>query len=145
MDCVEGPRSRLPSSIFFDAALRNLDWWVRFRIPPPHADPILVAGTPAAPVLDEVGNVQGGWRSPYLDVPTSTWFGSSTNPPGATFCGIAGHEVPFDADRLASLYRNHGDYVRKVVRSSADLVGDRLLSLPDGLRIVEEAARADVP
>jgi hypothetical protein len=145
MNCVEGPRSRLPSSIFFDAALRNLDWWVRFRIPPPHADPILVAGTPAAPVLDEFGNVQGGWRSPYLDVPASTWFGSSTNPPGATFCGIAGHEVPFDADRLASLYRNHGDYVHKVVRSAADLVGDRLLTLPDGLRIVQEAARADVP
>jgi hypothetical protein len=145
MDCVEGPRSRLPSSIFFDAALRNLDWWVRYRIPPPHADPILVSGTPAAPVLDEFGNVQGGWRSPYLDVPTSTWFGSSTNPPGATFCGIAGHEDPFSEDQLAALYRNHGDYVRKVVRSSADLVGDRLLTLPDGLRIVEEAARADIP
>jgi hypothetical protein len=145
MNCVEGPRSRLPSSIFFDAALRNLDWWVRFRIPPPHADPILVAGTPPAPVLDEFGNVQGGWRSPYLDVPTSTWFGSSTNPPGSTFCGIAGHEVPFTGDRLAGLYPTHGSYVRKVVRSSAELVGDRLLTLPDGLRIVEEAARADIP
>jgi hypothetical protein len=145
MDCVEGPRSRLPSSIFFDAALRNLDWWVRLRIPPPHADPILVAGTPPAPVLDEFGNVQGGWRSPYLDVPTSTWFGSSTNPPGATFCGIAGHEVQFDAARLAGLYPTHGTYVRKVVRSSAELVSDRLLTLPDGLRIVQEAARADIP
>jgi len=145
MNCVEGPRSRLPSSIFFDAALRNLDWWVRFGIAPPHADPILVSGTPPAPVLDEFGNVQGGWRSPYLDVPTSTWFGASTNPPGATFCGIAGHEVPFSRERLAELYPSHGAYVRKVVRSTADLVGDRLLSLPDGLRIVEEAARADIP
>jgi hypothetical protein len=35
--------------------------------------------------------------------------------------------------------------VRKVVRSAAELVGDRLLTLPDGLRIVEEAAHADVP
>ena len=144
MSCNEGPRSRLPSSIFFDAALRNLDWWVRYDIAPPHADPILVSGTyPAVtPVLDEFGNVRGGWRSPYLDVPTSTWSGSST---GASFCFIAGHEDPFSADQLAALYRNHGDYVRKVVRSSADLVGDRLLTLPDGLRIVEEAAHADVP
>jgi hypothetical protein len=136
MNCVEGPRSRLPSSIFFDAALRNLDWWVRFGIAPPHADPILVSG--GAPVLDEFGSVQGGWRSPYLDVPTSTWFGSSTNPPGATFCGIAGHEVPFTAERLAELYRAHGTYVRNVVHDTADLVGDRLLTLPDGLRIIEE-------
>jgi hypothetical protein len=142
MSCNEGPRSRLPSSIFFDAALRNLDWWVRYRIAPPHADPILVAGTPPAPVLDEFGNVQGGWRSPYLDVPTSTWFGSST---GASFCFIAGHEVPFSQERLAALYPSHGTYVRKVVRSSAELVGDRLLTLPDGLRIIEEAARADIP
>ena len=96
-------------------------------------------------MLDQFGNVQGGWRSPYLDVPTSTWFASSTNPPGATFCGIAGHEVPFTAERLAALYPNHGTYVRDVVRDTANLVGDRLLTLPDGLRVVEEAARADVP
>jgi hypothetical protein len=140
--CNEGPRSRFPSSIFFDAAIRNLDWWVRFHIPPPHADPILVSGTPPAAVLDEFGNVQGGLRSPYLDVPTSTWFGSST---GASFCFIAGHEVPFEPARLAALYPNHGAYVRKVVRSTAELVADRFLTLPDGLRLIEEAARADVP
>jgi len=144
--CNEGPRSRFPSSIFFDAAIRNLDWWVRYRIAPPHADPILVT-TPAppaqpAPVLDEFGNVQGGLRSPYLDVPTSTWFGNST---GASFCSIAGHEVPFDAARLAALYPSHRAYVRKVVHSTAHLVADRFLTLPDGLRLIEEAARADVP
>jgi hypothetical protein len=138
--CSGFRRSRFPSSIFFDAATRNLDLWVRHGIAPPHADPILVQGD--QPVLDQFGNVQGGLRSPYLDVPTSTWFGST---PGPSFCFIAGHEVPFDADRLASLYRNHGDYVRKVVRSAAGLVGDRLLTLPDGLRIVQEAARADIP
>jgi hypothetical protein len=140
--CNEGPRSRFPSSIFFDAALRNLNWWVRFGIAPPHADPILVSGSPPAPVLDEFGNVQGVLRSPYLDVPTSTWFGSSTGP---SFCGIAGHEVPFGEARLAELYRNHGDYVSKVTRDTARLVADRFLTVPDGLRLIQEAARADVP
>jgi hypothetical protein len=141
--CDGLPRSRFPSSIFFDAAVRNLDWWVRYGIAPPHADPILVTGTPpnVSPVLDEFGNVQGGLRSPYLDVPTSTWFGSSS---GGGFCFIAGHEVAFDAARLATLYSSHGDYVRKVVQSTADLVGDRFLTLSDGLRLIEEAARADV-
>jgi len=70
-----------------------------------HAEPITVSATPPAPVLDEFGNVKGGWRAPYLDVPTSTWLASSTNPPGSTFSGIAGHEVPFSAERLAALYR----------------------------------------
>jgi hypothetical protein len=142
MDCVEGPRSRLPSSIFFDAALRNLDWWVRFRIPPPHADPILVAGDPPQPVLDRFGNVQGGLRSPYLDVPTSTWTGSST---GGGFCFIVGHEIPFDPARLAQLYPTHGAYVRAVARDTVRLVGQRFLTLPDGIRLIEEAVRADVP
>jgi hypothetical protein len=140
--CNEGPRSRFPSSIFFDAALRNLDWWVRLGIAPPHAKPILVSGTPAAPVLDEFGNVQDGLRSPYLDVPTSTWFGSSTGP---SFCGIAGHEVPFDSAQLNSLYRNHGAYVSQVTNDTARLVAGRFLTLPDGLRLIQEAAHADVP
>ena len=140
--CNEGPRSRFPSSIFFDAALRNLDWWVRLGIAPPHADPILVSGSPPAPVLDEFGNVQGGLRSPYLDVPTSTWFGSSTGP---SFCGIAGHEVPFSKAQLAQLYRTHGGYVRKVTRDTVRLVVHRFLTVPDGIRLIQEAARANVP
>ena len=102
MTCNEGPRSRFPSRIFFDAMLRNLDLWVRYGIAPPHADPITVQGTPPAGVLDEFGNVVGGLRSPYVDVPTSTWFGNST---GASFCFIAGHEVPFDAARCSSSTR----------------------------------------
>lgn len=72
--CNEGPRSRFPSSIFFDAALRNLELWMCDDIAPPRAEPILVRD--GAPVLDAVGNVQGGLRSPYLDVPTSTWYGA---------------------------------------------------------------------
>jgi hypothetical protein len=140
--CNEGPRSRFPSSIFFDAALRNLDLWVRHGIAPPHADPILVQGDPAQPVLDQFGNVQGGLRSPYLDVPTSTWFGSST---GASFCFIAGHEVPFTHERLAQLYPTHRAYVRAVARDTLRLIGQRFLTLPDGIRLIEEAARADVP
>ena len=62
-----------------------------------------------AGVVDEFGNVVGGLRSPYLDVPTSTWFGST---PGAGFCVIAGHEVPFGPAQRQQLYRSHGAYVR---------------------------------
>jgi Alpha/beta hydrolase domain len=140
MSCNEGPRSRFPSSIFYDAAIRNLDLWVRRGIAPPHADPILVSG--GAPVLDQFGNVQGGLRSPFLDVPTSTWFGNST---GASFCIIAGHEVLFDHARLAQLYPTHQDYVRAVARDTARLVGQRFLTLPDGIRLIRDAAAADVP
>ena len=134
--CNEGPRSRFPSSIHFDAALQNLDLWVRRRLAPPHGDPIAVVG--GAPVLDEFGNVVGGLRSPFVDVPTSTWFGSST---GASFCFIAGHEVPLPQTTLERLYPTHGAYVRAVVRDVARLVAHRFLTVPDGLKLIREAAR----
>jgi hypothetical protein len=140
MNCNEGPRSRFPSRIFFDAIVRNLDLWVRYGITPPHADPIAVQN--GAGVLDPYGNVVGGLRSPYVDVPTSTWFGNST---GASFCIIAGHEVPFAPALLQQLYPTHRDYVRAVVKDTVRLVAERYITAYDGRDIIREAAQADVP
>ena len=140
MECNEGPRSRFPSSIFLDAALRNLDLWVREGIAPPRAEPILVQD--GAPVLDVFGNVQGGLRSPYLDVPTSTWFGSAT---GASFCFIAGYERPFDEQALRELYGNQGVYIRAVRASVRELQAKRFLTPDDARRVLREATRQEIP
>ena len=140
MECDQGPRSRLPSDIFFNAALQNMELWVREGIAPPHADPILVEN--GEPVLDEFGNVIGGWRSPYLDVPTSTWNGTAS---GASFCFIAGWEEPFDQATLDRLYRNHGAYVKAVGQSTRELERQRFLTDYDAREIRQEAARSDIP
>src|SRR4051812_41626914 len=110
------------------------------RLAPPHADAIKVVN--GAPVLDAFGNVTGGLRSPFLDVPTGTWFGSST---GASFCFIAGHEVPFSHEQLRQLYPSHGRYVDAVSGDVGKLVEQRIITAPDGVRLVSEAAHADVP
>ena len=56
--CDQRPRSRFPSSIHFDAAMSNLNLWVRDGLkPPPGRDINVVNG---APVLDQFGNVTGG-------------------------------------------------------------------------------------
>ncbi|WP_394251563.1 alpha/beta hydrolase domain-containing protein [Arthrobacter pityocampae] len=138
--CNEGPRSRFPSSIFFNAALRNLDLWVREGIAPPRAEPILVKN--GAPVLDEFGNVQGGLRSPFLDAPTSTWYGTAT---GASFCFIAGYERPLSQDVLDGLYRNHGSYVRAVKDSARTLEDQGFLTRYDARELWRDAARSDIP
>jgi hypothetical protein len=138
--CNEGPRSRFPSQIFFDGVLRNLDQWVRKGVAPPHGSPIIVKN--GAPVLDRFGNVLGGLRSPYVDVPTSTWYGSST---GASFCFIAGHEVPFSAGLLRQLYPTHAAYVKAVRRDVEGLVRARFITAHDGRMLVAEAAAASVP
>jgi len=139
MSCNEGPRSRFPSRIFVDAALRNIDLWSRHGIAAPPGRDILVEN--GQPVLDEFGNVVGGLRSPYLDVPTSTWFGSST---GASFCGIAGHEDRFDQATLDRLYPTRGAYVSAVVKDVLRLVAQRYITARDGLDLIREAAHTDI-
>jgi hypothetical protein len=140
MDCNEGPRSRFPSSLAFNAILENLEAWIDKGVAPPRAESILVENN--APVLDQFGNVRGGIRTPYLDVPTSTWFGNST---GQSFCTIAGHEVPFDAARLRELYPTHAAYVQAVTKDVAGLVSKRFLTRQDGDALIAEANKSDVP
>ncbi len=140
MACAEGPRSRFPNRVAFNAILVNLERWILGGVPPPRAAPIQVEG--GAPVLDRFGNVTGGIRSPFVDVPISTWYGHSTGP---SFCRIAGHEVPFDAGRLQALYPNADLYAALVARDVAALVAARFITREDGEALVEDARRAHVP
>jgi Alpha/beta hydrolase domain len=140
MSCTEGPRSRFPSSVGFNAAWHNLIDWVGKGIPAPHAEPIRVEN--GKPVLDEFGNVTGGVRSPFVDVPTSTWSGSST---GESFCFIAGHEVAMDAARIKQLYPDHKTYETRVTVDVEKLVKERWLTRVDGDELIAEAKRARVP
>jgi hypothetical protein len=140
MSCNEGPRSRFPSSVGFNAAWRNLVDWVRKGIPAPHAEPIQVENGKAR--VDEFGNVIGGVRSPFIDVPTSIWSGSST---GDSFCFIAGNEKPLDPTRIKQLYPDHGTYERKVAADVERLVKERWITRADGDALIAEAKRAIVP
>lgn len=134
MACNEGPRSRFPSRVAFNAILQNLDLWVRKGTPPPRADQIKVVD--GKPVLDRFGNVTGGVRSPFVDVPSSTWNGNST---GESFCRIAGHERPFEAARLAELYPKPGDYAGAVAANVKALVAAGFITEADGQSLIAEA------
>ena len=140
MRCNEGPRSRFPNSVAFNAILQNLELWVSKHIPPPRAEPISIDNGKS--VLDRFGNVIGGVRSPYVDVPTSTWFGSST---GESFCFIAGHEAPFDRAQLKKLYTNHKTYVDAVAKNLSSLVSQRFVTKADAKKLLEEAQKAKIP
>jgi hypothetical protein len=85
--------------------------------------------------------VRGGVRSPFVDVPTSTWSGNSTGP---SFCRIAGHEVPLAPSRLKSLYPTHSTYVSAVKRNIAQLVARRLIVKEDGAALLKDAEAAAV-
>lgn len=139
MSCNEGPRSRFPNWVAFNAIFHNLDLWVREGKPAPHAEPIAVEN--GKPVLDEFGNVKGGIRSPFVDVPTSTWYGNST---GESFCRIAGHEVPFEAQRLEKLYPDNSVYEQAVAKDVCALVLQRWIVRADSETLIKEAKSAKI-
>jgi hypothetical protein len=140
MSCNEGPRSRFPNSVAFNAIYRNLDEWVRKGVAPPRAEPIRVEN--GQPVVDGHGNVIGGVRSPFVDVPTAQWTGTSTGP---SFCSIAGHEKPFEAARLQALYPTHAAYVQAVRRNVDELVAARFIVREDGAKLIDAAAKSRTP
>ena len=107
---------------------------MRYDISPPKAKAIRVENGEA--ILDEHGNVIGGVRSPYVDVPASTWNGNST---GESFCRIAGHEIPFDNAKLKALYGSHSRYVEAVTDSVNELVAAGFIVEEDGEQVIREA------
>lgn len=137
MSCNEGPRSRFPNGPAFNAIWHGLDQWVRTGKPAFIAEQIKVEN--GKPVLDEHGNVLGGVRSPWVDVPTSTWFGNST---GESFCRIAGHEVPFENAKLKQLYPTRDAYVKAITVDVKKLVAQGHLMKEDGDDMIAEAKKA---
>jgi hypothetical protein len=134
MACTEGHRSRFPNSVAFNAILQNLQLWIRKRVPPPGNANIPVGN--GKPFLDKHGNVEGGVRSPFVDVPTSIWHANAT---GESFCRIAGYEVPFEPTRLREIYASQADYVKAVEGNVAALVNARFITPADGSEIVADA------
>jgi hypothetical protein len=123
-----------------DAAFANLDRWVRTGTPPPRAERIGVKdiGTPQASfITDQHGNVVGGVRNPYLDVPVATYV---PNSPGPQICRQLGHKTDFGWSKMESLYGNSKGYADKVNESVDRLVRERWLTESDGKKIKAELA-----
>jgi hypothetical protein len=86
------------------AALSHLERWARAGTPAPHAPPLASTGQGDTLALerDEHGNVLGGLRTPWVDVPTAVLTGIGAL--GAGFTMLFGVTRPFDAAALAQLY-----------------------------------------
>jgi hypothetical protein len=149
-----------PFEYFMRGAFANLDAWARSNIAPPKGrrikvEPVPEGSKPTWPPsvsvkVDKYGNAVGGVRSPYLDVPTGTYYAHSTpanpeSPDSVLFCSLVGYKVPFKKDLLMKLYPTHEKYVKKVNKKVDKLVKARLITGSDGQRIKDEAAQAAIP
>ncbi|WP_132145685.1 alpha/beta hydrolase domain-containing protein [Kribbella antiqua] len=136
----DGVGTTFPMHYLYNAAHVNLDRWARKNIAPPRADRIQVDAA-GQTVLDQHGNAVGGVRTPWVDLPTATYYPTST---GAN-CALFGHMAPFSQSKLLELYPNHGAYSRAVISQVDKLVADRWLTRADGAATINEAAGAPVP
>lgn len=121
------------------AALRHLDTWAGGGEAPPKAELLTVEGEGAelSFALDEVGNVQGGVRTPSVDAPVDVLSGLPT--PGASLiCVLFGTTTPIPADQLAARYGSSDDYLA-AYEEATDAAIDAGFVLPED----REAALAE--
>lgn len=136
----ERPVNSGPQHFVVKAALHALERWVRTGAPPPRAPRLEVAGEEF--VLDEHGNVLGGIRTSYVDVPIATLSGLGQS--GGGFCFIFGTTELFDQATLDELYPDHDAYVAAVEEATDRAVRAGFLLRPDAALIEEAAAQSDV-
>jgi hypothetical protein len=128
-------------------ALEALSRWVQSGVPAPTVPSFVFSSagllgrvTPTSLAVDyehdEFGNVQGGLRSPVLDVPVAQYIGST--------CVVLGQTIPFDPGRLVELYGTHAEYVRRLHSRSEQAVLDGLLLPADAADLMRRACASPV-
>jgi hypothetical protein len=132
-----------PQHFIAKAAIHQLDKWVRTGVGPTAADRLEIAGDPPTFVLDALGNVKGGIRTPYVDVPVARLSGLG-QPAASLMDALFGTTQLFDAATLARLYPDHDTYVKAVENSTDAAVQAGFLVPEDGELIKAAAAASDI-
>jgi len=147
------PVSDFPWGGMAAMGLRHLIQWVDNGVIPPHAAPLEfdnnTVNDGSRLALDANGNVKGGVRNPYVDVPVAAYgVPNAGATPAAQFnCSIAGWRVPFDEHSLRGLYKNKGSYISALNRRLMDLVreGWMLPEYADDVRADAQAIEIPSP
>jgi hypothetical protein len=130
-----------PQHWVLKAGLRGLIDWVDTAVPMPTANRLQVTG--GAFDLDALGNVLGGIRTPYVDVPVAVLSGLGQT--GGGFCAIFGTTSLFDVATLQSLYIDNADYVAQVTASTNAAVAAGFILPPDAALIITAAQLSTIP
>ena len=127
-----------------DAAQFWLNRWVQTGHAPPHAARLRVntASTPPSFVLDANGNVEGGVRTPAVDVPVATLSGLGQS--GTSFCFLFGTTTPLSAAKLAALYPSHARFVRRWAFDTMHDVVRGFIRPADAFQLIAAAAASSV-
>jgi len=133
-----------PQHFVIKAAVAALDNWIRNGVAPAQADRLEVAeGESPQFVFDSVGNVQGGVRTPYVDVPIAKFSGVGQED-SSQLCGLFGTTQLLDGTELAALYPDHASFVTQINASVDGAVQKGFVLHPDGDLIKAWAQGSDI-
>ena len=121
------------------AALDHLVRWVLDGVAPPSANRLEVDDTGADFHKDAHGNVLGGIRTPWVDVPVATL--SGLGQAGDSFAFLFGQTSPFDEEKLAELYPGgKTEYLERFERSLDATIEAGFVRAEDRAEILAVAA-----
>jgi hypothetical protein len=129
----DSPLNNGPQSWTFNAAVLALADWVENGTLPPVANRLAVTDDLSAFRYDELGNVLGGIRTPYVDAAAAVLSGEGQG--GGSFCFLFGTTELLDATQMASRYIDKAGYVQAVTDATDDAVAKGFLLTPDADRI----------
>jgi hypothetical protein len=132
------PVNQGPFSWVFNAAIDALTEWVRNGIEPPNAEYLAVSDDRSHFLYDEVGNVIGGVRTPFVDSPAAVLSGEGQS--GPALCHLSGTTKLLDSAFMASEYTDKAGYVEAVSSAADDAVAEGFLLASDAERIKAAAS-----
>lgn len=147
------PVSDFPWGAMAAMGLHHLIEWADHGVVPPHAAPLEfdnnIAGDGSRLALDAHGNVKGGVRNTYVDLPVAAYgVPNAGATPAANFnCSIAGWRVAFDGDTLRDLHHQKHAYVNRVNQRLMELIreGWMLPEYADDVRADAQAIDIALP
>jgi hypothetical protein len=119
-------------------------WVTRGRAPPSPGPFELSSTSPPTLALDTHGNVIGGVRTPWVDVPVSTLSGAP--PPGASIvCALFGSTIPFSPATLTALYGSKATYVQRYEQSLDEAIHGGYILAADRASLLAQASQVAIP
>ena len=123
------PMNNGPQHYVFNRAVQALNDWVANGTPPAQSPQLELNSEGSDFLYDDLGNVRGGIRTPYVDAPSAILLGEANS--GASFCSLFGTTSLFSAQQMASLYVDKASFVQAVTDAANTAVAADFLLRED--------------
>jgi hypothetical protein len=139
-----GAINNAPTHYVVEAAIHQLDLWVRTGTPPPSAPRMQVTLVKTAPQItrDALGNALGGVRTAANDVPIAALTGVATSK--SVLCLLFGTTRAFDPATLKRLYPTEASYLDQFRTATEKAIASGYILPADRAEILAAAAKVAI-